>query len=71
MSINKNIWNLKLIFNVLLKNNNIVIATVKHYFISLCIIFFQIKQKYQEKKFKLQKNKDKNKRNGIDKQSVK
>jgi hypothetical protein len=71
MSINKNIWNLKLIFNVLLKNNNIVIATVKYYFISLCIIFFQIKQKCQEKKHKLQKNKDKNKRNGIDKQSVK
>jgi len=49
MSVNKNIWDLKLIFNVLLKKN-IIIATIKHYFISFCIIIFQIKQKCQEKK---------------------
>jgi hypothetical protein len=50
MFVNKNIWDLKLIFNVLLKKNNIIIATIKHYFISFCIIIFQIKQKCQEKK---------------------
>jgi hypothetical protein len=49
MFVNKNIWDLKLIFNVLLKKNNIIIATIKHYFISFCIIIFQIKQKCQEK----------------------
>jgi hypothetical protein len=44
----------KLIFNILEKQNTIAIATVKHYFLSLCIIFFQ--KKCKEKKNNLKKN---------------
>ena len=42
----------KLIFNILEKQNNIAITTVKHYFLSLCIIFFQKKCKEKRNNFK-------------------
>jgi hypothetical protein len=38
-----------LIFNVAKEWNNVVIAIMKHHFLSFCIIFFQKKKKSKEK----------------------
>jgi hypothetical protein len=40
MCVNKNMQDLKLIFNVAEEWNNVAITTLKHYFLSLCIIVF-------------------------------
>jgi len=48
--VNKNIKDLKLIFNVVEKWDNIVIVILKHYFLSFCIIIFQKKLKKKETK---------------------